>query len=251
MARNSEYPEVASLARALAEAERDSRKLAAAELTVPDSFEAALAVQAATLRALGTPAVAWKVAIRPDGQSVGAPIARLGRFGPDGRASLAGWGAEAIEVEIAFRLGAELPPPEDATEETVRAAVAAVHLGVEVIRLRLVEGPGAPFPLFLADRLGNGGYLLGPDIAPGRLAALPPLAVRGDGETVFEGTAAHPNGDPLAPLVAWAKAPVRGAEGPRAGQVVTTGSFCGVVPLGATERLEIDWMASLTIERGG
>ncbi len=45
--------------------------------------------------------------------------------------------------------------------------------------------------------------------------------------------ARHVNVDPLAPLVAYANAPIDFAGGLRAGQIVTTGTLCGVVPLPA------------------
>ena len=139
-----------------------------------------------------------------------------------------------VEVEIAVRLGAGLPPRPGRPygRDEVAAAVAAVHLGVEIIDSRLVEGGAAPLPLFLADALGNGGYVLGPALAglPDLAAAPPGIAIDLDGAALHAGTARHPNGDPLAPLVAlagWAGA----RHGLAAGTVATTGSLCGVVAL--------------------
>jgi hypothetical protein len=47
----------------------------------------------------------------------------------------------------------------------------------------------------------------------------------------YQAPAAHPAGDPLLPLLAYANGQSDYLGGLRAGQVVTTGSLCGVIPI--------------------
>lgn len=226
--------DAARLVRLLVAARRDGRRLAAADLPLPPDLAAAEAVQAAVVRALGVETPGVKVAIGPAGRPVAAPLVPFVEAAGGAPPCFAWRPGMLVEVEIAVRLGASLPPRPGGLygREEVAAAVVAVHLGIEIIDSRLVEGGAAPLPLFLADALGNGGYVLGPALAglPDLDADPPSLAIALDGAALFAGAARHPNGDPLAPLVAlagWAGA----RHGLAAGTVATTGSLCGVVAL--------------------
>lgn len=226
----------------LLEAARDAEGTArAGELPSPPDLEAAYRTQAARWTARRVPG--WKVAVDGSGASLFAPL------DPLVTTTSAPW-KRSLEIEIAFVLSADLPVRSGRpyARAEVEAAIASVHLGLELVGSRLSEGSAAPFPLFLADALANAGYVLGPPLAefwvPGT-----PLRVKAGARTLFDGVAHHSRGDPILPLLAHANRTRGGWGDLEAGQVVTTGALCGVlavaepgavaVTLGAT-RLVVD-----------
>ncbi|MGQ0566619.1 MAG: hypothetical protein ACT4OK_16325 [Gemmobacter sp.] len=238
----------ADLALALAKAAQSGTRVAAGHLVTPASHAGAMAVQAGTLRLLGARVRGWKLAIGPQGAAVAAPLIAVVHLpGPvDGAITFHPASGSAIEVEVAFRLSHDLPPRRTPYD---LAAITAVHLGVEVIGHRLDTGAASPFALFLADRLGNDGYLTGPPLAAPLARALlasadaphwPPMQVAIAGRPVFDGPARHPNGHPLLPLLAYANAQTGRLGGLRAGQVITTGSFCGLLAC-AAQQVRLHW----------
>ena len=248
-----------ALGRLLADATRTGTPLAAPALAesglVPASREAAMAAQAACVALLGKPVAGWKVAIGPGGIPLAAPMLELHDAQAAAPVGCRVPALKAIEVEFAFRLRADLPARVGAPygRDEVLGCVAAIHLGIELISFRLQEEAKVDLPLFLADRLGNGGYVLGPQVdrstletAIGRRASQD-LRVLVDGETRYSAKPSHPNDDPLAPLVAYANAQNDALGGLRAGQIITTGSLCGVIAAAPPCRLQIDWLHALTI----
>lgn len=234
---------IEELARRYVQADLAGTKIPLAELEtdslVPADFEAAMAVQRTFAGLAGKPVKGWKLAIRPDGQAVGAPMLDCHRTDDDNVAVFPKGGTEGIEVEICFTLASDIPAAGGISfsrADLIRH-IDKVHLGAELLRYRLVEKNQVPFPLFLADRLANHGFIVGPEVAHGILEAfsgdetgLPHLTVTERSVNVFDAAARHPNGDPLAPLVAFANAPINKGDLLKAGQVVTTGSLCGVIP---------------------
>lgn len=218
---------------------------------VPDDVETAMAVQRAFVEASGKPVKGWKLAIRPDGQAIGAPM--LDCFSVDDKniASFPETGTEGIEVEICFTLSCDIPARGAAlfTRAELVHCIDKVHLGVEIIRFRLAEKNHVQFPLFLADRLANHGFIIGPeinadiiDVFAGNGANLPRLVVTEGAKAAFDATAKHPNGDPLAPLVAFANSSLNRGDMLKAGNVVTTGSLCGMLPSAFAFDMHIEMM---------
>jgi 2-keto-4-pentenoate hydratase len=64
------------------------------------------------------------------------------------------------------------------------------------------------------------------------------LTILADARPFYSNLVKHPTVDPLAPIVAYANASHL-LGGLRAGQILTTGSLCGALPLPAPSRLEI------------
>ncbi|MNT40929.1 hypothetical protein D3C72_1772730 [compost metagenome] len=148
-------------------------------------------------------------------------------------------GTEGVEVEICFTLSADIPAAAAGplTRDDLIGYIDKVHLGAELLRYRLVEKNQVPFPLFLADRLANHGFVIGPevdkdivDVFAGNGENLPRLTVTEGSAQLFDATVKHPNADPLAPLVAFANAAFNKGDMLKAGNVVTTGSLCGAIP---------------------
>ena len=245
----------------LADARRTGLRISAPTGRLPgDRFEAAM-VQRQTIARSGEPVAGWKVALHPDHGPVAAPIGHAAEA-VDGVAAFDFASAEALEVEIAFRLARDLVPLKGRphTEDTILDHVASIHIGVEFIAHRLRPRDRSSFPLFLADRLGNGGYVLGPAIGrplaralaggPREGAGSIRLAFDGGTASVFD--ARHPDGNPFTPLLAFLNAPEGEAQDNGfwrfcAGQFVTTGSFCGAVPFMECSSVSVDWLGSLSI----
>jgi 2-keto-4-pentenoate hydratase len=205
-------------------------RVAAAALPIPTSLAEAMAVQEITASAYPSLPLGHKVARSPDGIAV---TGRLWPLAVDGAETVAEFGwreGVKIEVEIAVTLASALPPrAEGYSDAEIRAAIGSVHLGVEILDSRIAEGGQGPYLLFLADRLGNGGYALGP-VVPETLLDLngeKQLVVRLDGETLYSAEARHPAGDVMAWFADWASKSDRPAGSLAAGEIITTGSLCG------------------------
>lgn len=232
------------LGQTLAEANRTRSALPAVDFAAIQTHADAMVTQAATLDAMGWQVKGWKVAIRPDGASVAAPLNMVDATGIPQR-------GKAIEVEICYTLKVGLPPRATPyTAEEVRAAISSINIGIELLDFRLHERSTGPFPTFLADRLGNTGFILGPkpsaatlarEANPDTAAPWPQLRVQLDGETKFDAASLHPFGHALTPLLAYANAQNDLAGGLKAGHVVTTGSLCGAIPTSGTGHFSIDW----------
>ncbi len=205
---------------------------------VPGSLQEAMAVQQAFVEASGKSVAGWKLAIRPDGSAVAAPMVDCYRIGDDAIASFPGADIEGIEVEICFTLASDIPAATTSpfSRADVLRHIDAVYLGVELLGYRLVEKNQVPFPLFLADRLANRGFVLGPEIDAAiveifaeNTGDLPHLMVTEGTELRFDAVVKHPNIDPLAPLIAFANSPLNRDGRLKRGQIVTTGSLCGAI----------------------
>jgi 2-keto-4-pentenoate hydratase len=217
------------LAARLVEARKSGAQVALDPALAPADIEAAMAVQAEVARRLGETVGGWKVAIA-EGRPVAAPLfASL--VGPSGTTRSFGPALAGLEVEVAVRLARDVPA--GAGRDAVLAAVDQVLVGIEIVESRWRDRTGAPFAANVADNMANGYYVTGDRRGPEALRDLSGLQCRLtlDEETLFEGPAEHGSGDPLVPLVAYAAAPYDGLGGFRAGQIVTTGTLCGLVPV--------------------
>ena len=237
----------AAIAAALAEGRAAATPVAVAPDEIPN-VAAAYAVQEELIRLGGGEVPGWKVtALAASDQ------AKLGADTPLGGPMLAPWFHRSpatlrlstfqvplLECEVAFRLGADLPPRDGGyTMDEVAAAVAAIVPVYEIADGRVP--PDSPALLKLADSMNSGGLIVGPDVTDWRgldRGAIP-IALTRDGAPVGAGSSARILGDPLKALVALANARPLPGPGLRAGQVVTTGTCTDPVPIG-----EGDWVAS-------
>ncbi len=204
----------------------------------PTTIEEGYAIQAALVRRVGGVA-GWKIAgIVPEQRKalgldypIAAPIlSAYVRTGParfDPRKFI----QPAIEGELAFLLGRDLPPRSTPyTQDEVLAAVSAVIPGIEVTDRRVGN---APAPVVLADCFGNGAYVRGPICSDWRALDLlsNPVSVDFDGREIGRGTGATiPGGGPVHALLSIANHQPPGSDGLKAGQFVTTGTCTGQVP---------------------
>lgn len=220
----------------------------------PTDADQAYAVQWQVTRSLsgGERVAHWKVgAARPTDVPLAAPIPRLCVQPSPARWSEAPVVALSIEAEVAFRVARDIEPASAATVPAAQAFDRAL-VTIEVCDTRL---RGDAPPLWkLADSLSNAGLVVGsggvapdaPDYAQLR------CAVTVDGEPVFDGRGSHPLGDPRV-LLPWFIAHASRHAPLRAGDIVTTGSWCGMVPVhaGAVVAVQFEGVGSAELRVAG
>ena len=138
-----------------------------------------------------------------------------------------------IEVEIALRLGREVTAAEAArlTPATAASLVDAMAVSIELVDSRWQQGVQAPPLLKLADLQSHGALVLGnwQPFSP-RDWAHQECTVRIGARPIERRRGTHALGDPLWVLPEWLRHLTRkGAVVPE-GTVVTTGTWCGVLP---------------------
>jgi 2-keto-4-pentenoate hydratase len=199
---------------------------------LPGDEEQARKIQDATLDIIG-PVGGWKVGAKSmDATPACSPLPASRVLASGCTLDGAEWKLRGLEVELAFRLGRDLDAADESlTSDRLFAAVDAMVPVIEVVETRL-DGWGESDPLAtMADLQSSGALIVGVPTAPQRshadLRALH-AALTVDGIVVAQATGGNPAGDAWR-LLAWLAqhAAVRGRP-LRAGQVVTTGSCCGV-----------------------
>lgn len=232
MTSNSGTSEQLALARQLFSLRQSGRQVPTRELvSVPVSFEDAIDVQRQVSALEGADAMAWKVAISPDGVPVAAPLHPYVDT-PSG-VVMAWRKGMKIEIEIAVRLCRDLPLPTITPYERpeIEAAISHAYLGAELVWSGISEGGGISFLAYLADRIGNMGYVRGPALP---LSVLKPgecfhVRLGLNGGDAFDAISEHPTKDPLTWLRDYANDRSRPAASLRTGSLITTGSLCGAI----------------------
>jgi len=135
-----------------------------------------------------------------------------------------------VEAEIAFRMGADLPPRETPyTREEVIAAIASMHPAIEVLESALVDPAQATKLTAVADLAMHGGFVYG-DAVPNWQSidfSKESVTLAVDGAVRVERTGSNTAGD-LMRLLPWlASEGASRTEGLRAGDWITTGSWTG------------------------
>jgi 2-keto-4-pentenoate hydratase len=199
----------------------------------PGDVDAALAIQSRVSELLALPIGGWKCSVPTPPRPVPmAPIyaPTIVHASPCPILPIAG--KARIEPEIAFVIGRDLTRRDAPySEAEVRAAIREPRLVLELIGPRYADPTAATFPEQLADAIANQGLYVGPAV-PGALdhaLAAIPIAIDVAGKRMHEVEGKHPDGHPLRPLVWLATYLAQRGESLRAGQIVTTGSYCGVV----------------------
>lgn len=205
----------------------------------PESWDDVYRIQDATIARRGSAIGAWKVAPVDRGSGrICVPIpADLIHVSP--ATITASAFAPLIEVEVAARLGRDLPGSAGPyTAADMAEAVAALHLAVEVAGSRFVDRKAVGQMTAVADLGMNAGIVIGPALADWRAVEVGGLAARltaGEAEV-----ATSPGGwttaEMLEALADLANHAARRTGGLKAGQVVITGARIGPVetPLNAT-----------------
>jgi 2-keto-4-pentenoate hydratase len=195
----------------------------------PHSDADAYQIQDAVVRRLGEAIGGWKVgAASPTTEAFCAPIyARMIR--PSPAAYAAGeLRLIAIEGEIAFRLGHDLPPRAQPYERSEVTRDATLHPAIEVVDSRFVDPRALVRPSMLADNYANGGLVHGAAVRdwPMLDLAATRITITEDSQPFADSNAGAAR-DPVAALVDFANL-MRTRGGAKAGIFVTTGSWTGM-----------------------
>lgn len=223
-------PSTDELARLLLHAHAHRQVLDVAPDTGPADVAQAYAVQQAVWRGLNgyvRPA-AWKIGA-PNRATEPTAAAIFTKFLAQSPAAFAAgsFRKPGIEAEMAVCFGRDLPARTSPyAAEEILAAIAGVHVAMELVDTRLAD-PDAAGPLWrLADSLLNGGLVFGASIPNWRSLDFSRLTVRvlADGQCLAE-TQARPPLDDLFHCLPWWLAQNGGA---RAGDMITTGAWNGM-----------------------
>ncbi|HEU0157081.1 MAG TPA: 2-keto-4-pentenoate hydratase [Stellaceae bacterium] len=195
----------------------------------PQSDADAYQIQDAVTRQLGAAIGGWKVgAASPTTAAFCAPIhADMVRPSP-AFYSAAELRLIGIEAEIAFRLGRDLPPRASPYDRAEVTAGASLHPVIEVVDSRYADFRSLDRPSILADNFSNGGlvYARAVDNWASFDLSRTAIIVTEDGKPFAESSAAAR--DPIGALVEFANLMNR-RGGAKAGTIVTTGSWTGMV----------------------
>ena len=204
--------------------------------------DAAYAVQMAAADAAGLTRAGWKIAatsavaqdlIGVDGPSLG-PVFAEHIFEPGATCVARPNQGMAIECEIAFVMAGDCDFGISPARGAVLAATETARIGIEVVGCRFEGGVKAAGPaILISDFSFNVALVRGPEIRGWRdmdLSAVDACAVV-NGERGNTGTGAAVMGDPVTALVWAAGEAARIGRPLKAGDIITTGTMTGVVPV--------------------
>jgi 2-keto-4-pentenoate hydratase len=243
------YDGAARVAQALARARTERRTESAAALSnclrdAADAYEAQrLAAQALPALQPATPPV-WKSG--GAGRAVTlthAPLPAGGVWTSPADARAHHLNYRFIEAEVALRLARDVTANDAAalTHEEGASLLDAMTVSIEIVDFRWTENMNAPALFKLADLQSHGALVLGPWIPYKRRDwAAQSCEVRiGAASHQFTGT--HAMGDPAWLLPLWLRHATRGGATMPAGSVVTTGTWCGLLPAKAGDRVSVSF----------
>ncbi|MBO6521419.1 MAG: fumarylacetoacetate hydrolase family protein [Rhodospirillales bacterium] len=209
-------------------------------------------VQAAAAKAAGLTRAGWKIAatsemaqelLGMDGPSIG-PVFKEHLYQPGDTLPVHTAHGAAIECEIAFRMGDDLPDDHIVSFEDLMDATADAFIAVELVGCRFEGGfKDAGISVCISDFSFNGGLVVGPDI-PGWMdmyLATVSAEVTVNGEKGNAGTGEAVLGNPAFALQ-WAATEAYTIGMPlKKGDVISTGTMTGVTPVKPGDELICDF----------
>lgn len=152
--------------------------------------------------------------------------------------------APGIEAEIALRLGRDVTPniSDQLTYANIDDLIDSMTVAIEVVDSRWFEGPDAPAMLRLADQQSHGALVLGewqPYARRNWAAQTCRIRIGTQEDQVRQGT--HAYGDPTWAVPEWLRHATRKGATVAAGTVVTTGTWCGILPVERGERIVVEF----------
>jgi 2-keto-4-pentenoate hydratase len=201
----------------------------------PATLDEGYAIQDAMVAVSGQAVFGWKIAAtsKAGQQHIGVTHPLAGRLFqdfvlPDGaRRPTAKNHMRVAEAEFAFRMAQDLPARgHDYDQAEVCAAVAALHLAIEIpdARFDVFDTIGAPS--ICADDAFAAWFILGREVADWRSLDLATQLVKGikNGAVAAEGSGANALGDPRIALTWLANALAARGTPLKSGDVITTGT---------------------------
>jgi len=147
-----------------------------------------------------------------------------------------------IEAEVALRLGREVSPELAAalTPESAEALIAAMTVSVEIVASRWLEAGAAPALLRLADQQSHGALALGEWLPYRRRDwAQQRCEVQIGSQPASSFTGTHSLRDPAWLLPQWLRHLTRDGASVPTGTIVTTGTWCGLLPASAGDTISV------------
>jgi 2-keto-4-pentenoate hydratase len=198
----------------------------------PASEEEGFYVQDIMAEAFG-PVGGWKIGSRgPEGVPFFAPMpaAWIGANGAEFRGIT--HRLRGVEAEIAFQMGATLPPRSTPyTRDEVIAAIASCHPAIEIIESAYVDPLAVSRENMIADMQMHGGFVAGPSIPDWEKLdwSAEHVTLLADGVVRVENTGSNPGGNDLLRLLVFLANEGSGRTGGlKRGDWVTTGSWTGL-----------------------
>lgn len=218
----------------------------------PGDVDDALAIQDRVLELLGDTIGGWKCGtpnpiagpiIAHIPESAILRFRRCAVFGSKGQ----------IEPEIAFVMARDLPPRATRySDDDIRAAIGEARFVLELLTTRFADKGSATPMEILADAFNNHGLVVGPVIPNVFNYNLDKLhaKVTTPSATLFDQERNHPSGNPMNSIRWLVHFLNSRGQGLHAGQIVTTGSYAGIVdaPLNTPVHAELGGFAALDVE---
>jgi len=199
----------------------------------------------------------WKVgAPSPDATPLFAPMP-LRWFNtdatlPGSTAVIEGHRYRGVEAEIAFVMGAALPPrSEKYSRDEVIAAIASCHPAIELLESAFVNPEKVSRFTTIADLQNNGGFVPGPAVTNWQQIDFTKEGVQVivDGVVEVERVASNSAGTDLVRLVQWlANEGTVAYGGLKAGDWITTGSWTGKTLCRAGAEVEVKFSTAGSVK---
>ena len=225
------------LADLLIAARSSGRQISLADIgTVPSGADASYRIQDRVAQALGwfrdARPTAWKVgAASATATPIAVPLPPAGVVRSPAQFPAGAFHTIGIEAEIAFRIRDAVDVEAVGAHFDWGRVVGELVVTIEVVDSRIRDGGNAPAMVRLADAQLHGALVVG-DAIPWRLLDWRTLraVVRRNGRVVAETLGAHPLGDPTLLLPWFVRHVAQRTGGVRAGDLVTAGTWTGIVP---------------------
>lgn len=188
----------------------------------------------------------WKSGARtPEGPYTHAPLPPAGVLASGDDASTLPFNSRTIEAEFALRLGRAVTPDEarglrPADVAGLEALVDGLCVSIEIVDSRWIDPAAAPAPSKLADLQSHGALVLGrwhPYARRDWSRQRCTVTIGEEAPRRFEGSLSVVA--PLAVLTPWLRHVTRHGETVPAGTIVTTGTWCGMLPAAAGQRVTV------------
>lgn len=195
----------------------------------PADSDEALSIQEGVTAQLGLPVGGWKCLLPTADKIVSAPIYAENILSDRYPVKTV---SAAAEPEIAFVVGQDLPPRATPyTEDEIRAAIKETRLVLEMLGSRFTHPADCTHHELLAERLQNQGLVIGPVIDQPFEKVLShfPITLSNDKGEIAAFQGKQPNQHPFPPFAWLVNFLNTRGMGLVAGQIVTTGSYAGVI----------------------
>ncbi len=206
----------------------------------PQTLEEAYVVQDEMIKAY-LPIGGWKIGGPPTADPFFAPMPKAWMAASG--STLKGIRFRAVEAELGFLIGKDLPPRSTPySRAEIIDAIASCHPAIEVLEMAFPTPEGKEKFTLFGDMQQHGGFVYGAAFADWQKLDLAQESVKltMDGVLVMEKTASNPAGTDLVRLIVFlANEGAARTGGLKKGDWITTGSWTGNTPAGANASVDV------------